>query len=100
MVRFSLKEAATTFAGDNAGGTCCSGGDRTNSNGCSDHFGANITLTSNWTLYSYTWAQLGQAGFGVPVTFDPKAVIGVGWQVSDAAAYNPFDIWVDVLEFF
>jgi hypothetical protein len=98
-VRFSLVQASTTFAGDEPGGTCCSGGDRTKSTGCGAHFGANITLTSDWTQYTYTWAQLTQPAWGLLAMQDPAELIGVQWQVSDAAATASFDVWVDALSF-
>jgi hypothetical protein len=98
-VRFSVTQASTTFAGDNAGGTCCSQGDRTKSAGCSDHFGATITLSANWTQYTYTWSQLNQNGWGILAAQNPAELLGVQWQVSDAAATASFDIWVDALAF-
>jgi hypothetical protein len=98
-VRFSLRQASTTFAGDSAGGTCCSVGDRTNGTGCGAHFGANITLSANWTQYAYTWAELSQPGWGLLARQAPTELIGVTWQVSDAAATASFDIWVDALSF-
>ena len=98
-VRFSVKQASTTFAGDNSGGTCCSQGDRSKSSGCSDHFGADITLSANWTQYTYTWSQLNQKGWGILAAQNPAELLGVQWQVSDAAATASFDIWVDGLAF-
>ena len=98
-VRFSVTQASTTFAGDSSGATCCSGGDRTKKDGCSDHFGASITLSANWTQYTYTWIQLSQNGWGILAAQNPAELLGVQWQVSDAAATAAFDIWVDGLAF-
>jgi hypothetical protein len=98
-VRFSMATVATKARNETGGGTCCSGGDPGNSSGCDNHFGSNITLTPTWTLYSYPWNQLAQPSWGILQNFDPKTLIGMQWQVSDAAATSPFDIWVDAVAF-
>jgi hypothetical protein len=98
-VRFGVPIVATKARNESGGGTCCSGGDPTNANGCDNHFGADITLTSSWTAYSYTWSQLKQPNWGILQNFDSHALLGLQWQVSESAANSGFDVWIDAVSF-
>lgn len=86
-VRFSITTRATHPITD--GGTC-----DPNAGQCSDHFGLAIPLDVDWQVYTVTWAELTQQGWGIDAEFDPGQIIEIQWQ---APALAPFDVHVDEL---
>ena len=85
--RFALTDSATAPRG----GQCGQGEDYTL---CSDYFGADLSLGTEFQRYSFTWQELEQIGWGEP---RPKAVnaaeaYGVRFQIESA---KPFDFWID-----
>lgn len=62
---------------------------------CWNHFGQDLTLTSNWQQYTVKFADLKQQdGWGDPrpATLAAQHVMSLDWSVS---AGQDFDIWVD-----
>lgn len=60
---------------------------------CSDHFGKNLNITTDWALYTLKFADLTQLGWGQAVPkFDPAAVYAVQFQVAKGTT---FDIRID-----
>jgi hypothetical protein len=66
---------------------------------CYNHFGQDLTLTTEWKKYVVTWKDLTQeAGWGdAKPAIDPAKLNAVQWQVKEAGA--DFDVWIDNLEF-
>jgi hypothetical protein len=65
--------------------------------GCSDHYGRNVVLTSDWVKYTIRFSQLQQAGFGQPAGgFDAAHMYGVEFQFALGSA---FDCWIDDIAF-
>lgn len=65
--------------------------------GCDDHFSERVTLTdAGWHECSVRFRDLAQQGFGDPVAFDARKVMGMEFIAS--AADQPFDITVDNVE--
>jgi endoglucanase len=65
------------------------------SSGCWNHFGQDLTLTSDWKQYTVKFADLKQLdGWGDPrpATVAAQHVMSLDWSV---AAGQDFDIWVD-----
>ena len=81
-IRFMVADANT----DSDGGICSS---------CFDHFGADITLSSSWQRYTFTWWQLAQQGWGDSFgALDFESLFAFHFQTQANAS---FDVWVDDL---
>jgi hypothetical protein len=76
--------------GTNAGGDCSV---------CSDHFGADIPLTSVWTQLSVPFSSLRQRGFGQPQLSEPDLAHVTSLQLSFAGGVA-FDLWLDDVELY
>lgn len=89
-VRFSISTPPTTES--SAGGTCPDG-----DTGCYNHFGADIILTSTWTYYSFTWAELAQNatwGIKVPAGYEKeKNVLAINF--APFLNTEGYDFWID-----
>jgi hypothetical protein len=73
------------------------GGDGTCVDDCWNGYTKQVTLTAEWTLYSFTWSQLKQGfGWGVRLNFDPAKVAQLQWSIGTTAG----EIWVDQVGFF
>jgi endoglucanase len=67
---------------------------------CYNDFGADLTLTEEWTQYTIPFSAMKQMkGWGSPhpAGIDPSKVYGMQFQVNEKGA--KFDIWIDELEF-
>lgn len=66
---------------------------------CWNHFGKDLQLTTEWTEYKVTFAEMTQeAGWGQQFpTITPSKLIAVNWSIGPGQA---FDIWVDDVQFF
>jgi hypothetical protein len=86
----SVRINVSTKDTDPAGGVCASAK-------CSDHFGRNLNLTTEWEKYTVRFSDLTQSGWGQAVAkFDASAVYAVQFQVGKGAT---FDIYVDDVAF-
>lgn len=66
---------------------------------CADHFTTSRTLTAAWMAYTITFAELRQAGFGVPApsgTINPATLMELNIVFPPGA---PFDVWIDDVVF-
>lgn len=81
-VRFSLPDRATAPRGQQC------------SYACNDHFGADVTLGTEFERYSYGWSALKQGIFGdpKPESIDASAVYAVHFQVDGG---QDFDFTID-----
>lgn len=86
-LRFALTDVATTPRG----GQCRTYVDYSD---CSDHFGVNITLDTEFRSYSFAWSDLKQVGWGKPKppAIDTTQVYGVRFQTDTV---EDFDFWID-----
>jgi endoglucanase len=87
LVRLKVPDINT----DEAGKVCTA---------CFNDFGADLTLTDQWTKQTFLWGDLQQLmGWGSPHTSGvvPQKVYGVQWQVNQPGA--AYDISVDQVEF-
>lgn len=86
-LRFALTDAATTPRG----GQCREYVDYST---CSDYFGADLSLSTAFRLYSFGFDELEQEGWGEPhpSSVDTSAVYGVRFQTDP---YEDFDFWID-----
>jgi len=72
---------------------------------CSDHFNMLVAPPpdgTTWKQFTIMWAELTQAGWGTPATFDASKLINIQFQVdglTTATATAPFDFSVDDLAF-
>jgi endoglucanase len=67
---------------------------------CFNDFGEDLNLTTTWTKYTLSFAQLSQLqGWGSPHPsgIDPKKLYGVQWQVNTPG--SNYDLWIDEVEF-
>ncbi len=67
---------------------------------CFNDFGADITVTEQWTQYSLRFESLEQLqGWGTPrpQRIDSSRLFGIQFRVMDRGA--PFDIWIDDVAF-
>lgn len=67
---------------------------------CFNDFGADITLTEQWTQYFFPFSRLKQGkGWGNPLksSIDATKVYGIQFQVNEKNMV--FDIWVDDIQF-
>jgi hypothetical protein len=81
------------FGGD---GSCQAGPEKH----CWDGFATNVQVTPEWHAYSFKWAELGQAGFGNPATFDAKQIVALMWQTPTRADGSTTELWLDQVSFF
>ena len=96
--RFKFTIAATLPTSN--GGTC--------SDGCYNHFGADLSTSADWVQESYSFSDLKRgAGWGSPVSPPDlvdhlKEVVGLEWShdAGNTAGSYPIDYWVDEVEFF
>ena len=66
---------------------------------CWNHFRKDMTLTNDWAEYTVSFAELQQRpGWGDPrpPSVDPTQVLSVSFAVEGG---QPFDIWVDDVQF-
>jgi hypothetical protein len=84
-VRFNLRTPATIV-----GGSCTV---------CSDHFGADVPLTSQWAQIDLPWASLRQVGFGQPMLTTPDLAHAVGIDLLFVTGVS-FDLWIDDVELY
>jgi hypothetical protein len=76
---------------DPAGGVCMP------AEKCNDHFGTDIHLTTDWAMYTVTFADIAQLGWGQSVAaFDPAHLYAVQFQVGKSTM---FDVWLDNVAF-
>jgi hypothetical protein len=68
--------------------------------GCNDYYNVQPTLTEQWKKYSFTWSQFSQMGFGTPVPFTNKNVVGLSFVFLGTPAGTAFDFWVDDIELY
>jgi hypothetical protein len=96
--RFKIPIAATLPT--SAGGTC--------TDGCYNHFGADLAVSAEWTLKSYSFSDLKRlSGWGSPVNPPDfvdhlSKVVYLQWDHgtgNNAGAFT-IDFWVDEVEFF
>ncbi len=66
---------------------------------CWNHFGKDVTLTTDWQEYRIPFADMKQeAGWGEPYPMiTTSKVIAVNWSVGPNRA---FDLWIDDVQFF
>ena len=79
----------TQTAPEEYGGSC--------THDCYDGHRTTIELSSQWHEERITWAELKQKGFGPPLTFDPRSLLGL--EFSSMPAQTPLDYWIDDLRF-
>ncbi|HEY4157497.1 MAG TPA: hypothetical protein VGM29_05345 [Polyangiaceae bacterium] len=67
-----------------------------------DHYGAWCSVSGSYTLCSLSFATVKQAGWGVPITFNPAHVVSLAVQASLAEGFasTSWDVWVDDVTFF
>ncbi|HEY2408766.1 MAG TPA: hypothetical protein VGI10_22325 [Polyangiaceae bacterium] len=67
-----------------------------------DHYGAWCSVSATYTLCSLSFATVKQAGWGVPITFNPAHMVSLAVQASLAAGFasTSWDVWVDDVTFF
>jgi hypothetical protein len=96
--RFSMPIPATLPS--SGGGSC--------TDGCYNHFGADLSMTGDWTQKTFAFSDLKrQAGWGSPVTPPDftdhlNELMNLEWSHNSgnsAGSYN-IDYWVDEVEFF
>jgi len=64
---------------------------------CNDHFGKDIHLTEAWTLYTMTFAELLQLGWGQSFSsLDIAHLYAIQFQVAKGVT---FDVWLDDVAF-
>jgi len=64
---------------------------------CFDHYGYRINLTSAWTKYTVTFAQIAQENWGHAGTaFDPTTLYEILFQITKSAN---FGLWIDDIAF-
>lgn len=63
---------------------------------CWDLHSTTLHLSSDWQTREVHWDQLQQGGWGKPVRFDPKHLLGIEFMASPANL--PADFWIDDLE--
>jgi len=65
---------------------------------CWNHFGKDLTLTTDWKEYVVTFAEMTQeAGWGQRFpNITPSKLISVNWSVGPGV---PYDVWIDDLQF-
>jgi hypothetical protein len=87
----ALRVNISTKDTDPAGGVCAPVAK------CSDHFGVNLTITSDWTQQTFMFSDMAQLGWGQSVPkFDATAVYAMQFQVGKATT---FDITIDDVAF-
>jgi hypothetical protein len=64
---------------------------------CNDLFGTTVTATSTWTLRKAVFANLAQAGWGTPASFDPSQLLYVQFTVQPGSS---LDLYIDNLSFY
>lgn len=86
-LRFALTDAATTPRG----GQCREYADYST---CSDYFGVDLSLSTAFRRYSFTWQELTQEGWGEPhpASIDTARVYGVRFQTDPV---EEFDFVID-----
>jgi hypothetical protein len=77
--------------GTNSGGGSCTV--------CSDHYGAEIALTSQWEQVSVPFSSLKQRGYGRPLLAEPDLDHVTSLQLSFAGGVA-FDLWLDDVELY
>jgi hypothetical protein len=93
-VRFRAGTRQTQPAEYGGDGTC-----DTQPGGCWDEYAVDIKLGPSWRLYSVTWGELKQKGWGKPVSFNVKELSAFHWTTS-AKPTDYREIWVDQVGFF
>ncbi len=88
--RFNLLMPATLPV--QFGGTCTVS--------CNDYHTVQLSLTEQWQKYSFRWNQFSQQGFGPPVSFNNRNLIGFNFSFLGSASGTAFDLWIDEVELF
>jgi hypothetical protein len=93
-VRFNVLDKNTAPEG----GVCDNGAMPAADKQCNDAFGADLTLTTSWQQFSFTWAQLTQQTWGLQV---PSGIAADGLYSIQfkAGPMTSFDIWIDDIGF-
>lgn len=89
IVRFQMPTVATHPT--ELGGTCML------AQGCSDHYGIDLMVPSQWTEVEIDFADLSQVGWGEPFPLDLREVLNMEFRVRENTT---FDIWIDDLRFY
>ena len=86
-LRFAVTDSATAPRG----GQCHEYADYST---CSDYFGSDLSLDTEFQRYTLTWGELTQSGFGDPRpdSVNTSAVYGVRFQIDKD---EDFDFWID-----
>jgi endoglucanase len=86
-LRFAVTDSATAPRG----GKCQ---DFVDYSTCSDYFGVDLSLSTAFRRYSFTWQELSQEGWGEPhpASIETSEVYGVRFQ---ADPIEDFDFWID-----
>lgn len=90
-VRFAVTDSATAPRG----GQCKNYVDYST---CSDYFGSDLSLSTEFERYSFNWNDLKQVGWGEPRpdALNTAEAYGVRFQVK---AVESFDLWIDDIAF-
>ncbi|HEX5655599.1 MAG TPA: hypothetical protein VFX59_00320, partial [Polyangiales bacterium] len=64
---------------------------------CNDLFGVTLTAPATWALRKAVFANLKQAGWGTPVTFDPSQILYVQFTSLPSSS---LDVYIDNLSFY
>jgi hypothetical protein len=64
---------------------------------CYDTHGISITPGASWQLYSFSWAQFTQRGFGKAAPFRPDAIVSLEYAFETTGL--PVDVWFDDVSF-
>lgn len=86
-LRFAVTDSATTPRG----GKCT---DFVDYSTCSDYFGVDLSLSTAFRRYSFSWQELAQEGWGEPHpdAIATSEVYGIRFQADPVEA---FDFWID-----
>lgn len=90
-LRFAVTDAATAPRGHQCH-------DYEDYQECGDYFGSDVSLSTSFQRYSFTWQELTQGTWGMPHpdSVDTSQVYGIRFQV---AQNQDFDFWIDDIAF-
>jgi hypothetical protein len=66
---------------------------------CWDQYSVAIQLTSQWRQYAFTWAELGQMGWGTTMPFDLKQITSLSLSAPPTPTTER-ELWLDQIGFF
>jgi len=78
-IRVGLATTAVLTAAD--GGTCVPAMPEMDGMMCDDSHGKSFTLTAEWKTYTLNFADARQEGWGFPVAFDAKTLMGLQFNI-------------------